>query len=116
MKKIELATFQSGAISDLFGMEFARVLANIHDPNTVPNKARTITIKMEIKPDKTRRNAEVKVHSSSSLAAIRPTESFMFFDRDDKGKISAYEDDPGPVLPGMEEDNVIKYPEAQEAK
>jgi len=101
VQKIELQTIQNGAVLDLFGEEFKKVLANIEDENTAANQERSVTIKVAIKPDKTRRTGEVKVQVSSSLAKIRPAESFLFFDKDGEGKFSAYEDDPGPELPGI---------------
>lgn len=101
MKKIELAKFQHGAVSELFDEEFSKVLQNIEDENTIANKPRSITIKMEIKPDKKRRTGEVKVSVSSTLAKVKPAESFLFFDRDERGKFSAYEDNDTPTLPGI---------------
>ena len=103
MQKIELQTIQNGAVLDLFGEEFKKVLANIEDENTAPNSERSITIKIAIKPDKTRRTGEVKVQVSSTLAKIRPAESFLFFDRDADGSFTAYADDKGPELPGLTE-------------
>lgn len=105
MQKIELQTIQNGAILELFDEEFKKVLANIEDENTAPNQERSLTIKIAIKPDKTRRTGEIKVQVSSSLAKIKPSESFLFFDKDEKGHFSAYADDPGPELPGIAETN-----------
>jgi len=99
--KVALGTIQRGAVLELFDEELRKVLANIEDENTVANQERSITIKISIKPDKTRRTGEVKVQVSSTLAKVKPTESFVFFDRDDAGKFSAYADDPGPELPGL---------------
>jgi hypothetical protein len=104
MKKIELITIQNGAVMDLFDEEFRKVLANIQDENTVSNAERSVTIKITVKPDKTRRTGEVKTQVSCTLAKVKPAESFLFFDRDDDGEFTAYADDPGPLLPGMEED------------
>ena len=108
MKEVELLTIQNGAILDLFDDELRKVLANIEDENTVANQERSITIKIAIKPDKTRRSAEVKTQVSSTLAKVKPAESFMFFDRDEEGHFSAYADDPGPELPGISEDPKLR--------
>jgi hypothetical protein len=110
MKKVELADFEHGVITELFDEEIKNVLSNIADENTVPNAERAITIKIAIKPDKLRRAAEVKVHVSSNLAKIKPAESFMFFDRDETGEFMAFEDEPGKDLPGINE--LIPYPRA----
>jgi len=105
MNKIELPTFQCGAVIDFFDEELKKILANIEDENTVADKERSITIKIAIKPDKTRRTGSVKMQASSTLAKTRPAESLLFFDRDEAGKFSAYEDDPGPELPGVSDAN-----------
>ncbi len=114
MKKIELSNIQSGVVFDLFDEELRKVLANIEDENTAANTERSITLKIAIKPDKTRRTGEVKVHAYSTLAKVKPAESFVFFDRDkDTGRFSAYEDDPGPQLPGIEDNpKIAQFPKA----
>ena len=108
MQKIELQTIQNGVIFDLFGEEFRKVLANIEDENTIANSERSITIKISLKPDKTRRTSEAKIQVSSSLAKVKPAESFLFFDRDEDGSFSAYADEPGPMLPGIADDEKMK--------
>ena len=114
MQKIELQTIQNGAVLDLFSEEFKKVLANIEDENTAANSERSITIKIAIKPDKTRRTGEVKVQVSSTLAKIKPAESFLFFDKDEAGKFSAYAEDLGPELPGINETdpNIVQFKQA----
>jgi hypothetical protein len=114
VKRIGLQGIQGGVVVDLFDEEIKKVLANIEDENTAANQERSITIKIAIKPDKTRRTGEVKVHAYSTLAKIKPCESFLFFDRDESGKFSAYEDDPGPELPGIDEKEPVRFPRANE--
>ena len=108
MKEIDLMTIQNGAVFDLFGEELKKVVANIADENTVANASRSITIKIDIKPDKTRRTGEVKIQTSSTLAKVKPTESFLFFDRNKEGELIALADEPGPELPGISEGSNIK--------
>jgi len=44
------------------------------------------------------------VQAYSTLAKVKPAESFLFFDRDKQtGKLAAYADDQGPELPGLDE-------------
>ncbi|MDR1353529.1 MAG: hypothetical protein LBK05_09645 [Treponema sp.] len=114
MRKIELSRFQQGTAIDLFDEELRKVLANIEDENTEAKAERSITIKIAIKPDKTRRTGEVKVQAYSTLAKIKPAESFVFFDVDDDGKFAAFEDDPGPELPGIGEKEPVQFPRASE--
>jgi hypothetical protein len=113
VKKIELSNIQNGVVFDLFEEELRKVLANIEDENTVANTERSITIKIAVKPDKTRRTGDVKIQTSSTLAKVKPAESLLFFDRDkETGVFAAYEDDPGPELPGIKTDDpaVKKFP------
>lgn len=63
MKKIELQSIQNGAALDLFNAELKKVLENIEDENTVAGTERSITIRLSIKPDNTRRTAALKVRA-----------------------------------------------------
>jgi hypothetical protein len=112
MKKIELSHIQRGVVGELFEEEFRKVLSNIEDENTEAKAERSVTIKIAIKPDKTRRTGEVKVHAYSTLAKVKPAESFVFFDVDDDGRLAAFEDDPGPELPGIDEKEPVQFPRA----
>jgi hypothetical protein len=114
LRKIELSQFQHGAVIDLFDEELRKILANIEDENTTPNTERSVTIKIAIKPDKTRRTGEVKVQAYSTLAKVKPAESFVFFDVGEDGKLAAFEDEPGPELPGVSEKAPVQFPRASE--
>ncbi|MDR1286279.1 MAG: hypothetical protein LBK08_01590, partial [Treponema sp.] len=114
MKKIELSSIHHGVIGDLFDEEFKKVLQNIEDENTEAKAERSVTIKISVKPDKTRRTGEVKVQAYSTLAKIKPAESFVFFDVDDDGRFAAFEDDPGPELPGIDDKEPVQFPRASE--
>ena len=116
MKQVELQSFQNGVVFDLFDEELRKVLANIEDENTVVNQERSITIKIAIMPDKSRRTGEVKLQVSSSLAKIKPVESFLFFDRNEAGEFSAYEDYPGPELDGINEGKVKSFPRTSKGR
>ena len=93
MKKTTLQTLKNGAVVDLFDVEFKNLLANINDENTSPTASRSITIKIEVKPSKTRRDAECRISVTSKLAPIKPAESTLYLDSDD-GILAAYEDNP----------------------
>jgi hypothetical protein len=113
-KKVELTTLQGGAVQDLFNEEFAKVLANIEDPNTSPIAARKVAITIAIKPDKTRRTGNVSVQVKSTVASVMPSESIVFFAKDDNGKITAIEEEETPVFPELADDkNVIPFPKRQ---
>lgn len=93
MEKVTLQTLNRGAVVDLFNAELEKVLSNIADENTNPTTVRSITIKLDIKPGKSRREADTKLSVTSKLASLKPAESIMFFDVEN-GKIDAYEDNP----------------------
>lgn len=80
MEKVTLQTLNRGAVIDLFNVEFEKLLANINDENTSPTTSRSITIKIEVKPGKTRRDAESRISVTSRLAPIKPAESTLYLD------------------------------------
>jgi hypothetical protein len=100
LKEVNVLNINAGAIQDLFDEEFKKIVANINDPNTVPDGSRTITIKVTVKPDKSRKTAVSKVSVASSLQPIKPSESFLYFARTEDG-VKVYPDDPAPDL-GLE--------------
>ncbi len=93
MEKLSLQSLNRGALIDLFDVEFKKVLANIEDENTEPQAVRSVTIKLDIKPGKSRRDASTKLTVTSKLASLKPSESLIFFDSED-GELMAYEDNP----------------------
>lgn len=104
MKQVSLAELQHGAVIELFDDQLRKVLDNIADINTKPDQVRKIKIELAIKPDKSRKVANTMLSVSASLANIKPCESFMYFRRESEtGKISAFEDQPGPELTGINE-------------
>lgn len=92
MRQVELATLQRGVAIDMFNEEFNKVLRNIADDNVKPDAVREITIKVSIKPDKTRRTAATKVDVTSKLAPVKSSDGMMFIDISPE-QACAYEDD-----------------------
>ena len=113
MKKIDIGSFKGGIVLGMFEREMKKVLENIADESTDARKERRITITIRIKPDKMRRGATIDVNANSTLAESKPAESILFFDTDRNGHLTAYEDDPGPLLPGLLEEEtgkVVAFP------
>ncbi len=54
--KMQLGQIGLGVVEEKFSHELGKVIVNISDPNTEIDKAREITIKFKIKPDKERRD------------------------------------------------------------
>lgn len=65
---IDLSSVADGAAQELFNYELRKVLVNINDPNTDALAARSVTIKLTIKPDENREVLATHVEASSSLA------------------------------------------------
>lgn len=101
-KLVDLESLNGGAVSELFSEEWQRLMANIADVNTKPDMAREITIRVKVKPDKSRLAAETEVRVTSKLAGLKPHEGAVFFERKD-GSIVAYPYDPGQGDLGLEE-------------
>jgi hypothetical protein len=91
---ISLSTLNKGAVLELFGVEWQKLLDNISDPNTKPEAARKLKIEIAVKPQKDRRNALCSVSATTNLAAIIPHEASIVIGVED-GKVTAYAFDPG---------------------
>jgi O-glycosyl hydrolase len=78
---VTLFTLAGGALGELFDREIERVAADIIDLNTEADAARTITIKVKIKPDKDRGFGAVDMFVSSTLGQPKGVASMMYFGR-----------------------------------
>ena len=92
MKPINLSSLQNGVVLDMFNEEFGKVMRNIADNNVKADATREITIKVSIKPDKTRQTAATKVDVSSKLAPVKSSDGMMFISLDENNEPTAYED------------------------
>lgn len=91
--QVKLENLGHGAAAEMFGVELARVIANIADPNTKPDAVRGVTLKLKIKPNKDRNFCAVEIHCDSKVAPSQPFESQMYVGMD-KGKGVATEYNP----------------------
>jgi len=64
----DIHSMGEGVLQDLFDKELNRVLKNINDVNTDPEQKRSITVKINFLPNKTRSAAIVKVECIPKLA------------------------------------------------
>jgi len=87
---VSLENLGNGAAAEMFAAELERVIANITDPNTKPDAARGITMKMKVKPNKERNYCGVEISCDSKLAPARPFET-MFLVGMEKGRAVASE-------------------------
>lgn len=93
VQTVTLDTIGSGALSELFAIELARVLANIADPNTDDTTKRSISIAVTFKPTKDRDVAAVELTCSSRLAGIAKVSTQLYMGRH-QGKLVAVEHNP----------------------
>lgn len=101
---ISLDEFDGGSVLERFNIEMAKIGRNIWDPNTDPEKNRTLTLKLTFKADKNRQGMKVKVDSNVSLAPHLSNETMMLIGKDIRtGRIEMREiNNPGNAisLPG----------------
>lgn len=92
MIELNVATLSGGALIERIQDEIIKIIANITDPNTPAKKARTVTMKITIKPNEQRNMAEVSVSTSSTLCAPTPIETGIYIGMNPKtGEVGASE-------------------------
>jgi hypothetical protein len=77
---VSLETLARGAVEEQFSYELTRVLANVADPNTNPCAVRSITIKIEFRPDMRRESVSIRASATSKLVANEPTTTTLFIE------------------------------------
>ena len=89
---ISLQTICHGSVPEIFERELCEVLKNVADPNTAPEKVRTITLKFAIKPTEDRSGADIDFSCRSALQPVKLVKSRMFLSRH-TGLLKAYAQD-----------------------
>lgn len=82
MGRISLDRLCGGALLERFTLAMAQIGRNIMDPNTNPEKARTLTIKLTFKPDKSRRGIKTSIATNISLAPPESDETMLLIGQD----------------------------------
>jgi len=94
MKAIDLnlSTIKDGAIQEQFELEMAKVLENLHDLNTEPQKKRQVTITLDFATDDNREVIGMVHQVKSKLAPQNPVGTMLLTGRDvETGRIEARE-------------------------
>lgn len=81
-KIISLDRLCGGALLERFTMEMGKIGRNIMDPNTDPEKNRTLTIKLTFKPDKGRKGIKTSIATNISLAPLLADETMLLIGQD----------------------------------
>ncbi|MDY0274766.1 MAG: hypothetical protein RBR42_04910 [Desulfomicrobium sp.] len=102
---ITLSALYGGAVVEAVDHEISNALSNIMDVNTSPTQARTVTLKLKIKPNKERNIASVAFQASSTLAPAEALETSIIIDRDESGRPTAFELSPG----GPQEASILPF-------
>lgn len=87
---IDLNKFADGAIATKVEREFEKVIANIHDPNTEPDKKRKITITLTLSADEKREYIDTEVEVKSTLVPQKTASAKMIMGKHE-GKLTARE-------------------------
>lgn len=108
LTEVTLETVNDGAAPDLFQRELERVLENILDPNTDPEKKRRIRLDVEFKPDESRSEGRVTVSAKSKLAPSETDAKTVHFGKKD-GRLAAAHYDPEQLQFGQdpEDDDAV---------
>ena len=108
MIELNAANLVNGGMVERLNEELQKAVVNCLDVNTEATKLRTVTLKIKIKPDKSRCFGEVSVETASSLCPPAPLSTSISMSTDIKtGEVSAAEigqgENPGQeLLPGVD--------------
>ncbi|TWW13145.1 hypothetical protein LABALGNA3A7_09510 [Dellaglioa algida] len=82
---LDINRLAMGRVQQNLDHEFTKVIENILDGATAPGAKRSVSLKIEFKPDAARQEIQVNVSSSSSLAGRTDIESFLKLKNDKSG-------------------------------
>lgn len=94
MKNIDLplSDLANGAIQEKLDYELKKVFNNIHDQNTEATDKRTVTIKLDFKPDENRQTVTVDSNFTTKLANVKGVATTVLTGKDlASGKVEARE-------------------------
>jgi len=80
-----------GAIMERADYEMVKIMDNIVDANTAPNKKRVLTLTLEITPDVERKNLSMKCIAKSKLEPTNPVSTALYLSTDEQGELSVVE-------------------------
>jgi hypothetical protein len=89
--QIALSEFADGALQEKFNIEFQKVLANIHDPNTDFKKARKLTLEITFNSNEARDFMDAKIVAKASLAPSKESTAKVLIGMDGQGGYLASE-------------------------
>jgi len=87
MKRLDLASLNNGAASELFERELNEVLNNIDDPSTNPKEPRKITLEFTFTPSEAREMGVLEIRAKSKLAPAQATGSTFILQDNGNGLV-----------------------------
>ena len=96
MSKKQLINFDISEIADggvqvKLTRALQQVAQNVMDPNTDPKKKRSVTLKINVTPDKKRNAASITAEVKTNLAPEEGVETTMLLGRDGQGQVHVNE-------------------------
>lgn len=89
---LPLSRLANGAIQEKLDYELNKIFDNIHDPNTEATDKRTVTIKLDFKPDDNRQTVSVESNFTTKLANVTGVATTVLTGKDlSTGKVQAKE-------------------------
>ncbi len=89
---LPLSNLAQGAIQEKLDYELKKIFDNIHDPNTEATDKRTVTIKLDFKPDDNRQTVSVDSNFTTKLANVTGVATTVLTGKDlTSGKVQAKE-------------------------
>jgi hypothetical protein len=79
----------------------SQVVKNIADPNTDPVKKRSVTLKIEFKPEQSRKSAEITFSVETKLAGDMPGSDHVTISADGTGVVPMFDQLKLPVEPRL---------------
>jgi hypothetical protein len=75
LNTVDLNELANGALKEKFDEAWAQLIENVIDPNVATKNARTLTIKITVKPNGDRNFCSTGIQVSTSLPATNPVET-----------------------------------------
>jgi hypothetical protein len=110
---INIGNINEGAAIDAFDLELRKVLENIADLSTVATATRSITLRVDFKPESDRCKVHTEFTIATKLAGIEKNISKIFVAKTDEGALVALDADPRQMplwsLPAKAQPPVIQF-------
>lgn len=85
---LKLNKINHGALQEKFEREMDRVLENLLDPNTAPDKKRKVQINMSFVTDDNREMVDMEAEVKSTLVPQKTVTTKILFGEDDEGIVA----------------------------